>query len=138
MAEMTVKIVTPDGTRYEHRAKMVVARTTEGEVGILPDHENMIAPLKIGEFKVQRHADTDRYDWIAVHGGIIVVKDNAIQVITDSAERSYDIDLNRAERAKARAERLIEEAQASKDINQDRRAKVALERALIRLSVGNK
>lgn len=138
MAEMTVKIVTPDGTRYSHRATMIVARTTNGELGIMPHHVNMIAPLEVGVFKVRRVDDENHVDWVAVNGGILMVKDNVVTIVADSAERSRDIDISRAEHAKMRAEREIEEAKASNRTDQEMRARVALQRAINRISVGNK
>lgn len=138
MAEMTVQIVTPDGIKYDHRAKLVVVGTVDGEIGILPHHVNLIAPLKVHEMKIRRVDDDKAVDWVAVNSGIIEVKDNKVTIIADSAERSRDIDVSRAERAKARAERALEEAQAQQSADQVRRAQVALQRAINRINVGNK
>ncbi|CAM4167885.1 ATP synthase F0F1 subunit epsilon [Streptococcus penaeicida] len=138
MTHMTVQVVTPDGVKYDHQAKFISVTTPEGEMGILPKHINIIAPLVIHEMKIRRTDDDNHVDWIAINGGIIEVKDNVVTIVADSAERSRDIDISRAERAKQRAERQIEEAKSSKDINEARRAEIALQRALNRISVGNK
>lgn len=138
MAHMTVQVVTPDGIKYDHQVKFISVATPEGEMGILPNHINMIAPLVIHEMKIRPTDDVDSVDWIAVNGGIIEVKDNVVTIVADSAERSRDIDVSRAERAKKRAERDIEEAKSSKDIDQARRAEIALQRALNRINVGKK
>ena len=130
MAHLTVQIVTPDGLVYDHHASFVSVRTLDGEMGILPRHENMIAVLAVDE-------DT-HVNWIAVNGGIIEIANNVITIIADSAERARDIDVSRAERAKLRAEREIEEAQDKHLIDQERRAKIALQRAINRINVGNK
>ena len=113
MDSLTVNVVTPNGLVYDHHAKIVVAKTTDGEIGILPKH----------------------VDWVAVNGGIMEVRDNVVSIIADSAERERDIDVPRAERAKQRAERLIEEAKAKDDRDQLRRATVALHRAINRINV---
>ena len=111
MAQLTVQIVTPDGLVYDHHASFVSVRTLDGEMGILPRHENMIAVLAVDEVKVKRVDDENHVNWIAVNGGVIEVANGVITIVADSAERARDIDVSRAERAKLRAEREIEEAQ---------------------------
>lgn len=135
MAYMTVQIVTPDGVRYDHHATYILCRTTVGEMGVCPGHANLIAPLAIGEIKVRRIDDENHVDWIAVNGGIIEIANDMITIVSDAAERERDIDVSRAERAKLRAERELEEAEASHSADQARRARVALQRALNRLNV---
>ena len=123
MAQMTVQVVTPDGLKYDHHASFIHAVTKDGQIGILPGHINLIAPLEVEELKVRRVDDESHVDWIAVNGGIIEVKDDFI---------------TRAERAKQRAERDLEEATKS-DRNDDvQRAQIALRRALNRINVGTK
>ena len=63
------------------------------------------------------------------------VRDDVVSIIADSAERERDIDVSRAERAKIRAEKMIEAAQAQDDVDQLRRATVALHRAINRINV---
>ena len=146
MAQMTVQVVTPDGLKYDHHASFIHAVTKDGQIGILPGHINLIAPLEVDELKVRRVDDESHVDWIAVNGGIIEVKDDFITIIANSAERDRDIDVSRAERAKQRAERVLEEEtkrgleEASKsDRNDDvQRAQIALRRALNRINVGTK
>ena len=146
MAQMTVQVVTPDGLKYDHHASFIHAVTKDGQIGILPGHINLIAPLEVDELKVRRVDDESHVDWIAVNGGIIEVKDDFITIIANSAERDRDIDVSRAERAKQRAERVLEEetkrvleeATKSDRIDEVQRAQVALRRALNRISVGTK
>ena len=146
MAQMTVQVVTPDGLKYDHHASFIHAVTKDGQIGILPGHINLIAPLEVEELKVRRVDDESHVDWIAVNGGIIEDKDDFITIIANSAERDRDIDVSRAERAKQRAERVLEEEtkrvleEATKsDRNDDvQRAQIALRRALNRINVGTK
>ena len=135
---MTVQIVTPDGLKYDHHANFVLVKTTDGKLGIMTNHENIIAPLDVHEMKVRRIDDDSHVDWIAVNGGIIEVQNNLITIVADSAERERDIDVSRAERAKLRAERDIQEAEAQHRIDEVQRAKIALQRALNRINVGSK
>lgn len=138
MAHLTVQIVTPDGLVYDHHASFVSVRTLDGEMGILPRHENMIAVLAVDEVKVKRIDDDTHVNWIAVNGGIIEVVDNVITIVADSAERARDIDISRAERAKMRAEKALEEAKDQHSVDMERRAKIALQRAINRINVGNR
>ena len=73
MAQMTVQVVTPDGLKYDHHASFIHAVTKDGQIGILPGHINLIAPLEVDELKVRRVDDESHVDWIAVNGGIIEV-----------------------------------------------------------------
>ena len=123
---LTVNVVTPAGLVYDHHAAIVVARTTAGELGILPKHAPIIVPLTIDEVRVKRTDSDTHVDWIAV---------NVVSIVADSAERERDIDVSRAERAKQRAERQIEEAKAKQDTNELKRATVALHRAINRIKV---
>ena len=138
MAQMTVQIVTPDGLIYDHHAAFVSVKTIEGKLGILPRHINTIAVLEVDQVKVRRVDDDKHIDWIAVNGGIIEIADNVITIVADSAERERDIDISRAERAKLRAEQEIEEAHDKHLIDQERRAKIALQRAINRINVGTR
>lgn len=138
MAEMTVQIVTPDGLKYDHHAKFILVKTPNGELGVLTNHENLIAPLEVHEMKIKRIDDDSHVDWVAVNGGIIEIKDNLVTIVADSAERERDIDLSRAERAKKRAEKAIEKAKEQHRIDEVQRAQVALRRALNRINVGSK
>ena len=138
MAQMTVQIVTPDGLISDHHAAFVSVKTIDGELGILPRHINTIAVLEVDQVKVRRVDDDKHIDWVAVNGGIIEIADNVITIVADSAERERDIDISRAERAKLRAEQEIEEAHDKHLIDQERRAKIALQRAINRINVGSK
>lgn len=132
---MTVNVVTPNGLVYDHHAMLVIGNTPNGELGILPKHAPIIAPLTIGVVRVRRTDDPSHIDWIAVNGGIMEVRDNVVSIIADSAERERDIDISRAERAKERAEQKIREAKERHDVDELRRSTVALHRAINRINV---
>ncbi|KPJ22015.1 F0F1 ATP synthase subunit epsilon [Streptococcus phocae subsp. phocae] len=140
MRQMTIQVVTPDGIKYDNQAKFISVKTPEGEMGILPDHINIIAPLQVHEMKIRRLGEENQevVDWIAINGGILEVKDNMVTIVADSAERDCDIDVSRAERAKLRAERKLAQAETTHDIDEVQRAKVALRRALNRINVSKK
>ncbi|MFS7401899.1 F0F1 ATP synthase subunit epsilon [Carnobacterium maltaromaticum] len=135
MSVLRVNIVTPNGLVYDHNANMVVAKTLDGEIGILPQHAPIIVPLQINEVRVKRTDNQEHEDAVAVNGGVMEVRDNICTIIADSAERERDIDLSRAERAKERAEKRIEEAKEHEDRDEIDRATVALHKAINRISV---
>ena len=135
MDALKVNVVTPDGLMYDHYATILIAKTTDGEIGILPKHAPIIIPLAIDEVRVKRTDSNTHVDWIAVNGGIMEVRDNVVSIIADSAERERDIDVSRAERAKIRAERMIEKAKENANSDELRRATVALHRAINRINV---
>ncbi|WP_421016665.1 F0F1 ATP synthase subunit epsilon [Furfurilactobacillus cerevisiae] len=138
MAEphLTVTIVTPDGTSYDNdHASMFVAKTTNGEIGILPNHVPLIAALEIDEIRVK--GDQDAEDEIAVNGGFVEFSNNVATIVADSAEQQDAIDVTRAENARKRAQEAIEHAQQEHDANELRRAEVALRRAINRINVAS-
>ncbi|MGX7058735.1 F0F1 ATP synthase subunit epsilon [Vagococcus humatus] len=136
MALVQVEVVTPNGLVYEHEAKMVIGRTTEGDIGIMANHAPIIVPLVIDEVRIK--LDDGTQEIIAVSGGIMEVRDNVITVLVDSAEKAEDIDVPRAERAKQRAEKRIQEAKEQKNADKLRRAEVSLRRAINRINISNK
>ena len=73
---MTLQVITPAGMIYDHHANYITARTTNGEIGILPNMISTIAGLEIDELKVRRPDDETHVDYIAVNGGIIEIKDS--------------------------------------------------------------
>ncbi|WP_416353048.1 F0F1 ATP synthase subunit epsilon [Agrilactobacillus fermenti] len=133
---LRVNIVTPNGLVYSHRARMLVVKAIDGDLGIMANHEPIIAPLKISEVRVHR-MDENHLDAIAVNGGFLEVSHNQASITADSAERARDIDLRRAQRAKQRAEGAIQTAKMKHDVDQVRRAEIALNRALNRISVSS-
>ncbi|MDR0199851.1 MAG: F0F1 ATP synthase subunit epsilon [Streptococcaceae bacterium] len=136
---MQVQVITPNGVVYDHHATFILAHTTAGDMGILPEMISTIAGLKIDELKVRRPEDrailNKDVDYVAVNGGVIEVKDSVITIVADSAERDRDIDLPRAERAKARAEKAVQEAESEHNADEVKRAEVALQRAINRIGV---
>lgn len=134
---ISLNIVTPDGQVYYQDVKRIIARATDGDLGILPNHFPIIATLKIAEVRTLRADDVNREDAIAVNGGYIEFKDNVANIVANSAELAANIDLRRARYAKQRAEAHIKQAVAKNDPDYRRRAEVALARAVNRIHVYN-
>ncbi|OLO42285.1 F0F1 ATP synthase subunit epsilon [Alkalihalophilus pseudofirmus] len=133
MQTMTVSVVTPDGTVYEGEVEMVSARAQSGELGILPRHIPLVAPLDIGAVRLKNGSDVQL---VAVSGGFIEVRPDKVTILAEAAELPSDIDVARARAAKERAERRINEAK--QDEIDFKRAQLALRRASNRLGVTEK
>ncbi|MFV8826333.1 F0F1 ATP synthase subunit epsilon [Alkalihalobacterium sp. APHAB7] len=133
MQTMTVSVVTPDGTVYEGEVEMVSARAQSGELGILPRHIPLVAPLDIGAVRLKNGSDVKL---VAVSGGFIEVRPDQVTILAEAAELPSDIDVARARAAKERAERRINEAK--QDEIDFKRAQLALRRAVNRLGVTEK
>lgn len=132
---LTVNIVTPDGIVYDHHATMVIVKALDGQVGIMPNHEPIIAPLQIDEVRVKRVDNPGHEDAIAVNGGFMEMSNNVASIVADSAERERDIDVSRAQLAEQRAEELIKTAKAKHDADELARAQIKLRRAVNRINV---
>ena len=130
---LTINVVTPDGSVYENTTDVVICKTTVGEIGIMPNHLPLLASLAIDEVRVK--VDDENFDEIAVSGGFVEFSDNNLSVVASAAERKETIDVSRAERAKQRAEKRIEEAKNENNDIDLRRAEVSLRRAINRLNI---
>ena len=134
MNTLNVSIVTPNGEAYRaEEASMVVLGTTSGQVGIMANHVPMVASLKIGPLKVV--FPDGKEETLAVSEGFVETHKDKITVIVQTAELDKDIDVERAKRAKERAEKRITENQEGLDV---RRAQLALAKALTRIKVAEK
>ena len=90
---MDVAIVDPEKELWSGEADFVVARSADGEIGILPGHAPFLGVLKHARLKVEAGGDEIIF---AVHGGFIEMKDNRLSVLARRAEISSDIDVARA------------------------------------------
>lgn len=134
---MTVNIVTPDGVVYDHHANLIVANTISGNIGIMSNHEPIIAPLKIDEVRVKRVDSPDHEDSIAVNGGFLEFSNNLVSIVANSAERAINIDLRRAKYAKEKAEKRIQTAKEKHNVDDLNRAEVSLRKAINRINVSS-
>ncbi|EBH4204325.1 F0F1 ATP synthase subunit epsilon [Listeria monocytogenes] len=128
MGSLNVSIVTPDGPVYEGVVQMVIARTKAGELGILPGHVPLVAPLKIDIVRLKVESGEE---WVAVNGGFMEVNGEEVNILADTAEREQDIDIDRAEKAKQRAEEELSRAKEQKV--DEVMAQLALQRAINRI-----
>ncbi len=126
---MTVEVVSPERLLYSGEATMVITRTLGGgEIAFQAGHMPFLGALADSHTRIFA-VDGSVID-LAVHGGFVEVSDNAVSILSDAAELSTEIDVGRAESARARAEdRLRSE--------HDAEAVAALSRAQARLTAAN-
>lgn len=129
MAELILEIITPEKPIFKDTIESVTIPGTLGGFQILKDHAPLISSFEIGVIKV-RQGSTDSYHTTA--GGTVEVNKNKVLVLADSIEKVDEINKDRAEEAKQRAEERLKK---KNDENIDEfRAEAALKRALNRLN----
>ncbi len=124
---MKIKIITHEKVVFDGEADEIIAKSTEGEFGILESHVPCMKVLDICVAKVINKGEVKLF---TVMGGVLQFKNNEALILTDIAECSDEIDCNRARNALARAEERLADAKAEADA---KRAEAAKARALARL-----
>jgi F-type H+-transporting ATPase subunit epsilon len=124
-----LQIITPERKFYEGDASMVELTTTEGDIGVYRNHIPMTAIVAPGVLKIHEEGGVKN---AALMSGFIEILPEKIVVMAEVVEWPDEIDENRAEEAKIRAERRLKEQSGKID---NARAEAALRRALIRLSL---
>ncbi|SRR5579884_912064 len=132
MATMQLRLVTPDRTIVNDEVEEVLSRGIEGEFGVLPQHMPMVTPLPVGELQYKKDGV---WEHIAIGGGFIQVLPDGVTVVADVAERSEEIDRERAEAARRQAEQALTDAAAGEA---QAEAQAQLQRALLRLRVAER
>lgn len=127
---LKLEIVSVERLVYSQDVDMVIAPGIEGELGILPRHVPLLTALTFGELRVRRGEEEESF---AISGGFMEVQPDHVMVLADTIERAEEIDLERAETARRRAEERLEKMALEKvDFV---RAEAALRRSLIRIKV---
>ncbi len=129
MSTFLLEIVTPERKVFAEQVDMVSVKGIEGEMGILAHHLPLVTPLKVAPIIIKQDKE-DSY--IAVSGGFVEVRKDKVVILAESAEFPVEIDLERAETAKQRAEKRLA---AKQDDVDHRRAELALQRAVTRIEV---
>lgn len=120
MAELHVELVAADRKVWSGEASLVVARTTSGDIGVMPGHQPLLGVLESGSITIRTTGESGAGTVVAaVHGGFISFADNKLSLLAEIAELSEEIDVERAERA-------LERAKSEADAAAERRADVRL------------
>ena len=127
---LRLSIITPERRVYVEDVDMVIAPGVDGQLGILPHHAPLITALTHGELRVKRGGEEESF---AISGGYLEVQPDGVTVLANTAEHVEEIDLDRAEAARRRAEaRLHNRTQEKVDFA---RAEASLRRAMTRIKV---
>ena len=130
--QIRLEVVTPDGARVNEDVDIVNAPGFGGDFGVLANHAPFLSTIKIGTLSYENGKERKA---LMVSGGFCEVSDNKITFLVESAEFGTEIDVERAMRAKERAEkRIAQAAQQTEDFSK-KRAEIALQRAIVRLKV---
>ena len=133
MAEkIKLEVVTPKGAVVNEDVDIVTAPGFDGEFGVLANHAPFLSTIKIGTLHYKKDGSEEE---LMISGGFCEVSANKITFLVESAERGHEIDVDRALKAKERAEkRLAEMTEHQEKINRTR-VEAALQRALARLRI---
>lgn len=133
MAEKKLKlqIVTPSRVLCDETVDMVIMRASTGDMGILPNHEPVVATLNYG---ILRFKQDGKERTATIMSGFAQVEPEKVTILTDAAEWPEEIDIARAEEAKKRALKRLEAKQEHNVL----RAEIALKKALIRIEAGQR
>ena len=125
-----LKIIASDRVFYIGRCRKLILPAPDGKMGILPDHENMVIAISVGDARME----IEEGSWvdIAVGAGFAEVVNNRVTILVDTAERPEEIDVRRAEEAKARAEEQLRQKQSLQEYYL---TQASLSRAMNRLKV---
>ncbi|MBI2020564.1 ATP synthase F1 subunit epsilon [Candidatus Daviesbacteria bacterium] len=129
MAQLHLKVVTPEKLVLDEEVSQVNVSTEEGQIGILPNHTNLMAKLEPGEMVIKKDGKTDS---LAVGDGFLQVSDNVLTIMTDLATYAEDIDERAVEDAKKRAETALEEKLSAEEYAE---TLAVLEKSLAQLRV---
>ena len=130
MTPFDLKIITPEKTFFEGNTEQIIVRTVSGDIGILAGHAPYVANIVSSPFRIKIEGE---FRTAAISGGLIKV--SAVTVVTSAIEWADEIDVARAEKAKAAAENKLRENASQKEFE---RAEQKLRRAMNRLVVAGK
>ena len=131
MAQIHLEIVTPSGAVVSEDVDVVTASGSGGELGVLANHAPFLSTIKSGTLSYKKDRDT-RY--LMVSSGFVEVSNNRATFLVESSEFGTAIDVDRALKAKERAERRLAQAQQGDENINKTRAEAALHRAVARIS----
>ena len=130
--KLNLEIITPERRVLREEVEEVTVPGLEGELGILPQHTPLISQLQTGVLTYRLGSEKRQ---IHVSGGFVEVRPDQVAVLSDVAERPEEIDLERARRARERAEKRLAGPSEDADF---RREELRLQRAMIRIQLASK
>ena len=132
MATFKIKVVTYEEKVLEQEAEFVLVRTTEGDMGILPNHSPFIAGLSTGEMKIRLNGKEEKY---FVSEGLLEISNNVVTIIATEAIPADQLDVERAKREVEKLKAQLAKMQEDKDILLTQKN---LHKALMKVQVAEK
>ena len=130
--KLTVDVLTPQDEIYKGEADEVIVPTEKGQIGILPNHVDLLAQIKPGELDIKNGSKTEH---IAIMGGYVEVSKNHVNVLGDYAIRAEDIEIAKVEQAKAKAEKMEREHLSKEEML---RLETDLRRSILELKIAER
>ena len=130
--KILLEIVTPDRSLIREEVDEIQLPGSEGYLGVLPGHTPLLTTLQVGELWYRVGQEKH---YLAIAGGFVEILPERVTVLAQIAERAQDIDINRAEEAKRRAEERLGKPAPELDFE---RARIAMMKSLIRLQVASR
>jgi F-type H+-transporting ATPase subunit epsilon len=132
VATLRLEIVTAERTVFADDVSEVVAWGVEGQLGILPHHAPLMTMLQPGDLLIKKD---DEEHYLAISGGFLEVRPDKVIILADTCERAEEIDVERAEAARRRAEEILKTRPPEMDTAA---AEAALRRSLARIKVAER
>lgn len=129
MADLLLKIVTPEEEVLSEEVDQVNVSTTDGEIGILPHHASLMAKLIPGELRIKKGSKISHF---AIGEGFLQIENNQLTIMTDLAQGADEIDERAVEAARKRAEEALEQKLGDEEYAE---TMAALEKSLAQLKV---
>lgn len=127
MNKFTLKLIAPDGVKYEQDATAITLPTPDGEIEILPGHMPLVSLLSPGEITINENGTTTH---LATEGGVVEISDNLVKILADTAEEAENLDELKIQEAKKAAEERLANAKDSVEFTE---AQALLEKQLAKL-----
>lgn len=127
-----LQIISPTRIFFDGDVDMVEMKTTEGEIGVLAGHIPLTAILVPGVLRIRQGGEVRE---AALHDGFVEIRKDRVTILAESCEWPEEIDVNRAQEAKTRAERRLKSGEKSVDML---RAEFALKKALTRIDLAGR
>ena len=128
-----LEIVTPERLAFSEDVDAVTLPGGDGELGVLPHHTPLVSTLGIGELRIRRGGEEELF---AIAGGFLQVRPDKVVVMAETADMASEIDLEKAQQARAEAEKALETGfEEGADLAA---ARAALQQALLRIRVGER
>ncbi len=134
MNEIYLEIISPSKTVFQGQVSSITVPGSVGNFQILKNHAPLVSTLEIGELNIKID---EQFQYFAISGGTIEIKNNKVLILADSVENVDEIDLNRANNSKQRAEERLARKNIDKEIDV-LRAQVSLARAINRINLKEK